>query len=279
MIDGHTRLAAVVANPIKHSLSPFIHNLAFDLTQENGVYLAFETQAEELSKMFDTIRLLNMYGINLSMPYKQEAIRYVDELTPVANMIGAINTVINQDGRLIGHTTDGAGFFNGLDAFEIKDSTMTIIGAGGAARAIIAEAVLRGAEGIKVYNRTVTDELKNQLESYGLQVCVHPLDQLESVTTDLLVNATSVGMDGVSMPFSKDVRLSSRTRVVDIIYQPLETPLLAWAREQGLAVQNGLPMLLFQAAEAFELWTGKSMPTAEIMPQLAQKFSKRKLLR
>jgi shikimate dehydrogenase len=279
MIDGQTRLAAVVAKPIKHSLSPFIHNLAFDLTQENGVYLAFETEAEDLGQMIQNVRLMNMYGLNLSMPYKQAAMAYVDELTPVAQMIGAINTVINRDGRLIGHSTDGAGFFNSLEGFDIQDHTMTILGAGGAARAIIAEAVLRGAEGIKVYNRTVTPEIKQSLESLGLQVCVHPLEDLTTVNTDLFVNATSVGMDGVSMPFLKELVISESVRVVDIIYQPLETPMVAWARARGLTVQNGLPMLLFQAAEAFELWTGKQMPVEAIVPQLEQKFDKRKLLR
>ena len=109
-INGYTRMAAVVANPIKHSLSPFIHNLAFDLMNENGVYLAWEVEAEKLPAIVENVRTLDMYGLNISMPYKGEIIKFMDELSPAAELIGVVNTVVNQSGKLIGHNTDGIGF-------------------------------------------------------------------------------------------------------------------------------------------------------------------------
>ena len=152
-IDGHTRLAAVVAKPIKHSISPFIHNTAFEKTAVNGVYLAWEIVVEDLEATVDNIRRYNMFGINLSMPYKQEVIQYLDELAPSARLIGAVNTVVNENGTLIGYNTDGKGFFKSLPSFDIQGKKMTILGAGGAATAIIAQAALDQAEEIFVFTR------------------------------------------------------------------------------------------------------------------------------
>ena len=135
-IDGHTRLAAVVARPIKHSISPFIHNYAFDKTGVNGVYVAWDVPEEDVKASLDNIKRYDMFGVNISMPYKQTVMPYMDELTESAQLIGAVNTVINRDGKLIGHNTDGIGFFRSLATFadfDVKDKTMTILGGGGAA--------------------------------------------------------------------------------------------------------------------------------------------------
>ncbi|MDN6437620.1 MAG: shikimate dehydrogenase, partial [Lactococcus sp.] len=150
-INGQTRLAAVLANPIKHSLSPLIHNFAFEQLNENGVYLAFEIGEQDLQTTIASIKSLEMYGANLSMPYKEAALPYMDELSEVAKLTGAINTIVNQNGHLFGTSTDGLGFFKSLKDFVIKDSEITVIGAGGAARAIIAEAALQGAGKLTVY--------------------------------------------------------------------------------------------------------------------------------
>ena len=141
-IDGYTRLAAVVANPIKHSISPFIHNAAFEQTGVNGVYVAWEISQDDLKATVENIRRYNMFGINLSMPYKQAVIPFLDEVTPAAQMIGAVNTVVNQYGKLIGYNTDGKGFFMSLPSFVIKGKKMVMLGAGGAATAIIVQAAL-----------------------------------------------------------------------------------------------------------------------------------------
>ena len=145
-IDGHTRLAAVVANPIKHSISPFIHNSAFEKTQVNGVYVAWEIPESDLAETVENIRRYNMFGINLSMPYKEAVIPFLDEISPAAQLIGAVNTVVNRDGHLIGHNTDGFGFFASLKDFSPRDAHLMILGAGGAAKAIVTQAVLDDAK-------------------------------------------------------------------------------------------------------------------------------------
>lgn len=277
-IDGHTRLAAVVAKPIKHSISPFIHNTAFEKTAVNGVYLAFEIGAEDLEATVANIRRYNMFGINLSMPYKQEVIQYLDELTPSARLIGAVNTVVNKNGTLIGYNTDGKGFFKSLPSFAIQGKKMTILGAGGAATAIIAQAALDQAEEIFVFTRQSSyDKTVSKMEVISRQTKsrIHVLN-LEDLATlqdkinqsDLLVNGTSVGMDGINIPLPEQIELPSQILVADVIYKPFETPFLKWARSQKVVAVNGLGMLLYQAAEAFELWTGQPMPCQEIWQQL-----------
>ena len=281
-IDGYTRLAAVVANPIKHSISPFIHNSAFEATNTNGVYLAWEVDATELAETVANIRRYQMYGINLSMPYKEQVIPYLDQLSEEACLIGAVNTVVNREGTLIGYNTDGKGFFKSLPSFKISRKRLVLLGAGGAAKAILAQAILDGVSQISVFVRSSSMEktrpyLEKIQNATGFRVDLFALEDVQdlqdSITqADLLVNATSVGMDGSSQPIPTSIVLPEKLMVADVIYQPFETPFLKWARNQGNQSINGLGMLLYQAAEAFELWTGKEMPTNQIWELLKQKY-------
>ena len=281
-IDGYTRLAAVVANPIKHSISPFIHNSAFEATNTNGVYLAWEVDATELAETVANIRRYQMYGINLSMPYKEQVIPYLDQLSEEACLIGAVNTVVNREGTLIGYNTDGKGFFKSLPSFKISGKRMVLLGAGGAAKAILAQAILDGVSQVSVFVRSASIEktrpyLEKIQNATGFRVDLFALEDVQdlqdSITkADLLVNATSVGMDGSSQPIPTSIVLPEKLMVADVIYQPFETPFLKWARNQGNQSINGLGMLLYQAAEAFELWTGKEMPTDQIWELLKQKY-------
>ena len=281
-IDGYTRLAAVVANPIKHSISPFIHNSAFEATNTNGVYLAWEVDATELAETVANIRRYQMYGINLSMPYKEQVIPYLDQLSEEACLIGAVNTVVNREGTLIGYNTDGKGFFKSLPSFKISRKRLVLLGAGGAAKAILAQAILDGVSQISVFVRSSSMEktrpyLEKIQNATGFRVDLFALedrqDLQDSIThADLLVNATSVGMDGTSQPIPSSIVLPDKLLVADVIYQPFETPFLKWAKNQGNQSINGLGMLLYQAAEAFELWTGKEMPTDQIWELLKQKY-------
>ena len=281
-IDGYTRLAAVVANPIKHSISPFIHNSAFEATNTNGVYLAWEVDAAELAETVANIRRYQMYGINLSMPYKEQVIPYLDQLSEEACLIGAVNTVVNREGTLIGYNTDGKGFFKSLPSFKISRKRLVLLGAGGAAKAILAQAILDGVSQISVFVRSSSMEktrpyLEKIQNATGFRVDLFALEDgqnlQDSITqADLLVNATSVGMDGSSQPIPTSIVLPEKLMVADVIYQPFETPFLKWAKEQGNQSINGLGMLLYQAAEAFELWTGKEMPTDQIWELLKQKY-------
>ena len=281
-IDGYTRLAAVVANPIKHSISPFIHNSAFEATNTNGVYLAWEVDATELAETVANIRRYQMYGINLSMPYKEQVIPYLDQLSEEACLIGAVNTVVNREGTLIGYNTDGKGFFKSLPSFKISKKRLVLLGAGGAAKAILAQAILDGVSQISVFVRSSSMEktrpyLEKIQNATGFRVDLFALEDVQdlqdSITqADLLVNATSVGMDGTSQPIPTSIVLPEKLLVADVIYQPFETPFLKWARSQGNHAVNGLGMLLYQAAEAFQLWTGKEMPTDQIWELLKQKY-------
>ena len=281
-IDGYTRLAAVVANPIKHSISPFIHNSAFEATNTNGVYLAWEVGAIDLAETVANIRRYQMYGINLSMPYKEQVIPYLDQLSEEACLIGAVNTVVNREGTLIGYNTDGKGFFKSLPSFKISKKRLVLLGAGGAAKAILAQAILDGVSQISVFVRSSSMEktrpyLEKIQNATGFRVDLFALEDVQdlqdSITqADLLVNATSVGMDGSSQPIPTSIVLPEKLLVADVIYQPFETPFLKWAKEQGNQSINGLGMLLYQAAEAFELWTGKEMPTDQIWELLKQKY-------
>lgn len=281
-IDGYTRLAAVVANPIKHSISPFIHNSAFEATNTNGVYLAWEVDAAELAETVANIRRYQMYGINLSMPYKEQVIPYLDQLSEEACLIGAVNTVVNREGTLIGYNTDGKGFFKSLPSFKISRKILVLLGAGGAAKAILAQAILDGVSQISVFVRSSSMEktrpyLEKIQNATGFRVDLLALEDVQvlqdSITqADLLVNVTSVGMDGSSQPIPTSIVLPDKLMVADVIYQPFETPFLKWAKNQGNQSINGLGMLLYQAAEAFELWTGKEMPTDQIWELLKQKY-------
>ena len=281
-IDGYTRLAAVVANPIKHSISPFIHNRAFEATNTNGVYLAWEVDATELAETVANIRRYQMYGINLSMPYKEQVIPYLDQLSEEACLIGAVNTVVNREGTLIGYNTDGKGFFKSLPSFKISRKRLVLLGAGGAAKAILAQAILDGVSQISVFVRSSSmgktrpylEKIQNATEFRVDLFALEDIQELQDSITkaDLLVNATSVGMDGSSQPIPTSIVLPEKLLVADVIYQPFETPFLKWARNQGNQSINGLGMLLYQAAEAFELWTGKEMPTDQIWELLKQKY-------
>lgn len=282
-IDGHTRLAAVVATPIKHSISPFIHNYAFDKTGINGVYVAWDIPESELEATLANVKRYDMFGINLSMPYKRIVTQYLDELDESASLIGMVNTVVNKNGKLIGHNTDGYGFFASLpQEFDLKDKTITILGGSGAATAISAYAAQNGVGKINMFNKAkyldVTIERQGRVaEQTGTKIEIFDIADKKQIQekandADLLVNANSVGMDGISTVVSADMVFKEGLLVADVIYQPFETPFLRLAKAQGATTINGLGMLLFQAAEAFRLWTGEMMPTAEIWQALEEKY-------
>ncbi|MFC4652007.1 shikimate dehydrogenase [Lactococcus nasutitermitis] len=284
-IDGYTRMAAVVAKPIKHSLSPFIHNRAFELTGINGVYLAWEIDEEDFGQIISNVRKLNMYGLNISMPYKRLALDYVDYLTDEARLIGAVNTVVNFDGKLIGHNTDGIGLFKSLErfGFSAKNKEITVLGGGGAAIAVLAQACLLGVEKVNVFARHSAsfEPLKQRLaelaEATGVKIELCDLgdfaDLQEKVNrSNLLVNGTPVGMEEANLPLSSEIKLPEKILVVDLIYKVLETSFLKWAKAQGAVTANGVGMLLYQAAESFEMWTGQKMPVDVLEKELAEKL-------
>lgn len=275
MITGETKLAAVLATPIKHSISPLIHNTAFKELGIDAVYLAFEVGTEDLAEALETVKTFNLMGVNLSMPNKQLGYELVDEASKVAHLVQSINTIVHRDGRLIGYNTDGYGFMQSLrdEEIEIVDQSFVFLGGGGAAISIIAQAAVDGAKEVVVFNRSgssysqVEERLTLIAKQTSCPIRLLPIEkqellEAEIATADILVNATSVGMspNENSCLISDGSWLRSDLAVADIIYEPRETKLLTLAKEQGCRTVNGLGMLLHQGAQAFELWTGQPMP-------------------
>lgn len=278
-ITGFTRLAGFYAKPAKHSISPKMHNTAFQELGIDAVYLAFEVDEKNLATSIQAIRSLNMLGVNLSMPHKTAAVAFMDELSPTAELTGAINTVVNLDGRLIGHTTDGTGFMASLQELSINPigQEITILGGGGAAVAIIAQAALDGVKTINVGLRNLSSKemLRNKLGQIAQQtkceINVFDMEKQEALSqvlkqSVLLINATNMGMHPQvkESPIKDPNLLRADLAVYDIIYNPRETLLLKQAKAVGAKTCNGLPMLVHQGAEAFKLWTGQTMPVEKI---------------
>ena len=267
MIDGETRLYGIIGNPVRHTLSPVIHNRAFKRMGLNAVYLAFEVC--RLESTVEGIRGLGIQGVSVTIPFKMDVIPYLDEIDTMAARIKAVNTVTNKGGRLIGHNTDWKGALAALEAkVDLSGKRVYLFGAGGAARAVAFGLKESGAR-ITVFNRSAerARELANELG------CLHqPLSSIgeaSGLDADLLINATSAGMhpnDGES-PVPKRI-LKKGMAVMDLVYSPLRTRLLREAEQQGCQTIDGLEMLAHQGAAQLEIWTGKRPDVREIKEDL-----------
>ena len=282
-IDSYTRMAAVIAKPIRHSISPFIHNHAYLLTATNAVYLAWEVAEEQVEQSLQQLRVLDMLGANISMPYKKKVLPYLDQVDESAQLIGSVNTIVQKDGRLTGYNTDGLGFLKSLPkTFSIKDKKLVLLGAGGAATAIILEAIRQGVAEIHLFVRPESlakyqATFSPLSEALSFSIVLHDLsswDQVNAIMVgaDLLINATGLGMDGVSLPVPKDFTFPKGCLVADLAYFPAKTPFLQLAEEQELQTVNGLGMLFHQAALAFELMTYKTFPEQEVWQALKLEY-------
>ena len=274
-ITGHTELIGLMAYPIRHSSSPAMHNEAFAQLGLDYAYLAFEVTNETLEDAVKGLRALQLKGSNVSMPNKTVVGQYLDELSPAAKLCGAVNTIVNENGKLTGHITDGIGYMaslkdNGIDVIGKK---MTIAGAGGAATAIEIQAALDGVKEMSIFN--IKDKFWENAEKTIEKIrsntdCVVNLydlddkDKLKEEIADsyLFAQATGVGMkplEGQSViPDTSFLRPD--LIVTDTVYAPRQTKLLEQAEEAGCKCMNGLGMMLFQGDAAFRLWTGKHMP-------------------
>lgn len=278
-ITGHTRLTGLLGSPVAHSKSPLMHNEAFRLLGLDYVYLCFDVKEDSLKAAFEGLKKLNVAGFNCTMPDKTAICELLDDLSPAAKMIGAVNTVVNENGRYIGHNTDGIGYMQSVkDAgFDIKGETMTLLGAGGAASSIFVQAALDGVKKINLFS--IKDRFWEKAEKMVDMVnsntdCDAKLIELgnENILSEaisnskILTNATSVGMaPNTDNCVVKDFSVFNENLIVsDVIYNPMETKLLKIAKEHGCPTFNGIYMLLYQGAEAFKLFTGKDMPVEEI---------------
>lgn len=274
-VDAKTILIGLMAYPIRHSSSPTMHNEAYAKLGLNYVQMAFEVDNSNLKDAVNAIRTLGMRGSNISMPNKTEILQYLDELSPAAKLCGAVNTVVNDNGHLTGHNTDGLGFMAALkdNHIDVIGKKMTIVGAGGAATAIQIQAALDGVKEISIFNikdASWERALANAEKINKNTECtahVHDLADLAKLKEEiadsyLFVNATGVGMKPLEgQTYIPDASyLRPDLIVVDVIYAPRETALLKMAKEVGCKTMNGLGMMLFQGDAAAQLYTGKAMP-------------------
>ncbi|MBC1422079.1 shikimate dehydrogenase [Listeria seeligeri] len=279
-ISGSTRLLSLIGTPVDHSKSPIMYNYSFQKAGLDYAYLAFDIPVTKVADAINAIKTFNLRGSNVTMPCKSEVLKYMDDLSPAARMIGAVNTIINEDGKLTGHITDGLGFASNLrdSGVTVAGKKMTIIGAGGAATAIQVQSALDGAKEIAIFN--IKDDFyqkaKQTVASIKQEVpdCIVRIYDLnnteklyaEIATSDILVNATLVGMH----PYESETPVKDATVfhknliVADVVYNPKKTKLMLDAEAAGCKTVGGLGMLLWQGAEAYKLFTGEDMPVQEV---------------
>jgi shikimate dehydrogenase len=250
-ISADTHLFCVLGNPIFHSKSPLVHNQAFADNHMDAVYLAFAPG--DIKKAMDAVRQFNIRGASVTIPFKQSVMRYLDWIDEPALAIGAVNTIVNREGRLLGYNTDSRAAVSPLRDFGIADKTVLVIGAGGAARAV-AFGIHEKKGSLVITNRS---EEKGRALANAYDARFVPLDEITRLHPDIIINTTSVGMDPHPDELScPEDCLTPGTRVMDVVYTPVETRLISLARANGCRVIDGLAMFIAQAAAQFELWTG-----------------------
>ena len=274
-ITGHTGLTCLLGQPVAHSVSPEMHNESFRYHGLDYVYLAFDVAPEQFEAAVDGLITFNARGWNCTMPHKRRMFERVDKLSKEAELIGAVNTVVQENGVLTGFNTDGKGYMTAVtDAgFDIIGKKMTLLGAGGAATAILVQAALDGVAEINVFNVrdnffARAEEIVAKLnERTECKVTLHDFSDSEVLRASIadsaiLVNGTSVGMaPNVDRTIITDTSMFHKDLFVfDVIYNPQETRLLREAKEAGCKTGNGMYMLLYQGAASFKLWTGEEMP-------------------
>lgn len=271
MTSGKTRVCGIIGDPIEHSMSPVMHNAAFKKLGLDYLYVPLRVKREELGKAVESMRALNIRGVNVTLPHKVAIIPFLDELDPLAKKIGAVNTIVNDDGVLSGYNTDAIGFLQALldNGIKPEGKTVVILGAGGASRAISFILAERGAH-LVILNRLLelnwAEELAHQI-SQVFEKEVKPLElneeNLETVLdeADILINATSVGMSPNVDETPVPARLLKPGLIVfDIVYNPIQTRLMKEAEAAGAQTIGGLDMFAWQGAIAFEKWTGQKAP-------------------
>jgi 3-dehydroquinate dehydratase/shikimate dehydrogenase len=259
-VDAGTRVYGVAGDPVRHSLSPIMMNTAFHRETVNAVYLTLQT--EKIADLLLLIREVPVHGVSVTMPLKQEIMKHLDRTDVLSQKIGACNTVVrSQDGKLIGYNTDVAGIVRPLEQrIDLRKAKVLLLGAGGAARAAAFGLKQKGAE-VFILNRTpqTAQKLAREAEAKTIR-----RDQLAKANFDLIVNATSVGMTGMKQQTILEEKELNAKLVFDLVYSPMETPLLKMARSKGLAVITGAEMFVHQGAEQFQLWTGKPAPREDM---------------
>ncbi len=281
-LNGETLVYGIIGYPVKHSKSPTFQTAAFQSLGINAVYVPFHVKPEDLEKAVEGIKALSVKGVNITIPHKEEVIKYVNEISEEVKFIGAANTIENIDGYLKAYNTDAYGFIRGLKELlekaekDISDLSFLVLGAGGASRAVVYGLLKEGTKKIYLANRTLekAEKLISDFKQLNriVEKTIEPvrLDKVEDYLdkVDVIVNTTSVGLHPEDKPLFDYEKIMKKHIIVDIIYK--KTPLLKKAEEKGCLWQDGLPMLLYQGVRSFEIWTKREAPV-EVMRKILEK--------
>lgn len=271
-LPGQPRQLGILGHPVAHSVSPAMHNAAFRSQGMNAIYGAFDVDPSQLKAAIDGIRALGFLGVNVTIPHKEMVMAYLDEVAPTARQVGAVNTIVNRGGRLMGYNTDGWGFISSLEEHRIRIAGVhaVVLGAGGAARAVAIHLALAGVRRLTISNRSVPRAEALAADVAGVETGVavaavealSPEERLALMDAGLVVNCTPLGMhpDVHSTPVREINLLPQGAVVYDTVYRPMETRLLREARIRGLHTVGGLSMLIHQGACAWEYWFGRRGP-------------------
>ncbi len=275
-VTGRTKILGIIGNPVEHSISPQLHNYISRYLGVDAVYVPFKVEKAQLGRAVDGLRALNIKGFNVTIPYKNDIISFIDEVSEEAQLIGAVNTVKNVDGRLYGYNTDAEGFVRSLEeegSTGFNGNDVSIIGAGGAARALAVKAALDGAKNIAIINRSVeraheiADLINNKINNSAFDISLSD-SNVEKVFAEskIVINTTSVGMypDIEKTPVETMAGFSERHIVCDIIYNPERTVFLKSAADMGCKVINGHGMLFYQGIYAYQIWMDMKFSHAQI---------------
>lgn len=287
-INGNTKVCCLFGWPVEHSFSPAMHNAAYQRLSLNYTYVPFNVHPASLPQAVQAVRALGLAGVNVTVPHKQAVLPLLDQIDAAAQMIGAVNTIVNVDGKLVGYNTDGSGFVKSLidgARFAPKNKTALILGAGGAARAVAVQLALSGLAGLYITNRTparAAELAEHVSRTTGVQAEAlpwgHDLPADIVMEVDLVVQTTSMGMSPHidQCPDFPLTALHAGQLVCDLIYNPDQTAFLRGAAARGAATLNGLGMLLYQGVLAFELWTGQTAPVDVMREALLKQVAERR---
>jgi len=279
IMAGNKKVIGIIGHPVEHSLSPLMHNYAFSLLKLPFHYSAFDVEPAEIKNAIKSVRALGMAGLNVTVPHKEKVLPFLDRLDDEAKIMGAVNTIYLDRGKLVGTNTDGIGFIRSLKAnrFSPKGKDVSMIGAGGSARAIGLSLLRSGISSLTIINRSQANgrKLVKELEKYGTVLFAKAGSKESALAvsgSSLIVQTTPVGMKrGDPLPL-KGIVFSRGQYLYDIIYAPCETKLLKKGKWEGAKTINGLEMLVYQGGESFRIWTGRKFPEAKVLNYLRQQI-------
>ena len=274
MINSKTYLTGLIGNPVEHSISPEIHNFMFAETKENGIYLAFKVEKENIKKSLEGMKSLGIKGFNVTIPHKEEVLSSLDFISEEVKAIKACNTIFNNDGKLEGYNTDYLGFLKTLEeeGFQIEGKNIALLGAGGASRAVLWALKNNNPLNVDIFNRSL-DKAKNLIDEFEIKSSRAFLltdFKNHSLKYDLIINTTSVGMGALKdqSPIEKNVEFKKEAMLYDLIYNPSKTKFLEIGASRNLKIINGLDMLLYQAILSFQIWTKKEFDIKDMKSKL-----------